>query len=273
MRPEKYPPQEPLSDVGAAYHVEAMDLGDDVDFHEEYFGDDPYQGIALFRPERPNGDVLAFLHGGGWTNGYKEWMGFMAGAFTAAGVLFASVGYRLAPRHVFPSGLEDCTRAIAWLHEHIAEFGGNNERIFVGGHSAGGHYAALAAVRRDWQAALNLPDNAIRGCLPISGVYDFTEGCGLADRPRFLGAGGNEIAASPLHNIDGSPPPFLIAHGDGDFPHLIAQAEAMEAALAGAGGDVERMALEGRDHFTASFAGGEAGGPWVPGALHWMTSH
>ena len=125
-------------------------------------------------------------------------------------------------------------------------------------------------MRRDWRAAAGVPRGVICGCLPISGVYDFGPQSGLSARPRFLGAAGNEQRASPIEQIEDKPPPFLIAHGDEDFPHLMKQAERMEAALLAAGGDAERMVLKGRNHFTASYAGGEADGPWVKRALGWM---
>jgi acetyl esterase/lipase len=199
-------------------------------------------------------------------------MAFMAPAFTAAGVTFVAPGYRLAPQHVFPAGLEDCADAVARVHAEVLRLGGNPARIFLGGHSAGGHYAALLAVTQDWRAKRKLPRDVVRGCLPISGVYQFGEGAGLSARPRFLGPEGNgaDRAASPLHRIEGAPPPFLMVHGDKDFPHLMRQAETMEAALRRAGGEVERVVMPGRDHFSASYAGGEADGPWVPRALAWM---
>jgi acetyl esterase/lipase len=268
MRIEDYPPQEPLSEAGRRYHEEVMGRGAGLLGEEHAYGSDPYQGALLFRPEKPDGRVLAFFHGGGWTGGYKEWMAFMATAFTAAGVTFVAMGYRLAPQHVFPTGLEDCARAVAWLWREAGR-----KPIFIGGHSAGGHYASLLAVASDWQKRLELPQDAIRGCLPISGVYDLTREGGLSQRPRFLGSGETERDASPLHRIGARPRPFLLAHGERDFPHLIRQAEAMEAALGGAGGDVTRIVLAGRDHFSASYAGGEADGPWVPKALAWMAAH
>ncbi len=271
MRLADYPPQEPLSDVGQVYAGEVMRRAKDVEGTEISYGDDPYQGITLHAPEAPDGRVLAFVHGGGWTAGYKEHMDFMAPAFTAAGIVFASIGYRLAPTHLFPTGVEDVASGIARLHRHVAEFGGDPDRIFIGGHSAGGHYTALLAVRRDWQAALDLPEDVVRGCLPISGVYRFGAGSGLSARPRFLGPEENDGPASPILGIDATPP-FLIAHGSEDFPHLMVQAEEMEAALAGAGGDVERVVLRGRDHFSACYAGGEADGPWVGRAVAWMAA-
>ena len=74
------------------------------------------------------------MHGGGWTNGYKEWMAFMAPAFTAAGVTFATVGYRLAPKNLFPAGVDDAIAALAWLHDNAAAFDCDPARIFLGGH-------------------------------------------------------------------------------------------------------------------------------------------
>ncbi len=270
MRVEDYSPQEPASPVGAAYAAECLKRGSGVAGEDMQYGPDPYQSLAFHRAARPNGSVFIFWHGGGWTGGYKEWMAFMAPAFTAAGVTFVAPGYRLAPQHLFPAGLEDCADAVAKAHAECGRFGGDPARIFLGGHSAGGHYAALLAVTQDWRAKRKLPRDVVRGCLPISGVYQFGEGAGLSMKPRFLGTEpANERAASPIHNIQVAPP-FFLAHGDKDFPHLMKQAEAMEAALKRAGGAVERHVLTGRDHFSASHAGGEADGPWVPKALAWI---
>ena len=199
----------------------------------------------------------------------------MAPPLGAAGITFVSAGYRLAPQHLFPDGFLDCCEAVKSVATNIASYGGNPDRIFVGGHSAGGHYSALMAVRRDWQAEHGLPENVIKGCLPISGVYTFGAGSGLSVRPRFLGPA-EDLAlmksASPLKMVQGTPPPFLMAFGTNDFPHLIPQADAMARELRAAGGRVVQLAMEGRDHFTASFAGGEVEGPWVPAATMWMAT-
>jgi acetyl esterase/lipase len=274
MRPEEYPPQEPFSELGGKFHSEATRLGRGIVGKEFSCGADPYQSVAVFEAARPNGIVLLFFHGGAWTNGYKEWMSFMAPPLNAAGITFVSGGYRLAPLHLFPAGLDDAMAALGWTHRNIAGHGGDPRRIFVGGHSAGGHYTSLMAVRRDWQARHDLPADVIKGCLPVSGVYYFTAGSGLAMRPRFLGSerSGVEFAASPMHNIQ-STPPFLMAHGDRDFPHLMRQAEEMEQALTKAGGSVKRMVLEGCDHLSASYACGEANGLWAPEAIRFMQAN
>jgi arylformamidase len=279
MRIEEYPAQEPLSPAGQAYHANLLARFPADPGIEMAYGPDPYQRLLLFPSAKPNGDVLLFVHGGGWTSGYKEWMAFMAPGFTAAGVTFVSAGYRLAPGHVFPTGFDDCCASLAKAVTEAARHGGVAGRVFIGGHSAGGHYAALMAVRRDWQSAHGLALDAVRGCLPISGVYRFGEGSGLTVWPRFLGAADapdaaeQAKAAGPVQQIGSTPPPFLLAYGSKDFPHLIVQAAEMADQLRQAGGDVTELAMEGRDHFSASYAGGESDGPWLPKALSWMAAH
>ena len=260
MRLEDYPPQEPLSEAGQVYSAECWRRSDGIACEEFAFGPDPYQRLAVFKPQQPDGRVLVFWHGGGWTSGYKEWMGFMAPALNAAGVTFVSPGYRLAPQHVFPAGLDDCTRAVQWVAENL------RGRIFIGGHSAGGHYAALIAARKGKSVA--------RGCLPLSGVFELGEGSGLSARPRFLGPDpATDRIASPRYQLQSPLPPFLVAHGSKDFPHLIPQAERFVAAVQAVGGEAERLVLPDRTHFTASYAGGEADGLWVPAALAFMARH
>lgn len=275
MRPEDYPAQEPISAFAKPYHDETLRRAQGVAGVTVAYGQDPYQTIALFVPKTANGTVLAFIHGGGWTNGYKEWMAFMAPAFTAQGIVFASIGYRLAPMHLYPAGYDDCADAVAWLYKNIARHGGDPKRLFVGGHSAGGHYAALLTVRRDWQERRALPGNVIRGCLPVSGVYDFSAQGGLTQRPRFLGpeAQANDVPASPIHNVAGKTAPFLIAYGEKDFPHLMRQADEMEAALRKVGSEAEHLVLAGCDHLGASLANGDPSGPWARRALAWLASH
>jgi arylformamidase len=261
--------------AAAAYRAEALRLGEGVQGTDCRYGDDLYQRIALFVPPRPNGTVLMYMHGGGWTSGFKEMLAFMAPRFVEAGVIFASAGYRLAPAHVFPAAFDDAVRAFAWLYGNVEDHGGDPRRVFVGGHSAGGHYAALLGVRRNWQGPHGIADDAVRGCLSVSGVYDLTSSGGLSQRPRFLGPAeaGCERDASPIFNIQGTPPPFLIAHGSEDFPHLVRQASQMEVALRSAGGSVERLVLEGRTHFTASLATADPAMPWLARALKWMETN
>jgi arylformamidase len=256
-----YPAQEPFSDVARAYHDKVMELGRNVSGGEVLaYGSDPYQQVLFYPAARSPERVLAFIHGGGWTNGYKEWMSFMAPAFTRAGISFASIGYRLAPRYVFPTGVNDCADGLRVIRDRAP-----SSAVFIGGHSAGGHYAAWLAVRSDWWKERSLTANPIRGCLPISGAYLFGEGSGLSMRPRFLGPGPTEAAASPINGISDRTP-FLIAFGQYDFPHLIPQAHAMAKALALAGNQVDELELSGCNHFEASYQAGDPDGLWCRAA-------
>lgn len=274
MRPEDYPPQEPFTEIGARYHDVVMARADAPTALEECHGSDPYQSLSIYAADQPNGIVLCVIHGGGWTNGYKEWMAFMAPALTARGVTMVSLGYRLAPQHVYPAGLDDCMAGIARVHDVAARFGADPGKIFVGGHSAGGHYAAQMALLQDWQKTYGIPGDTIKGALPISGTYSFGPDSGLSMRPRFLGGedSGNEAAASPMSHVHSAAPPFFVAWGERDFPHLVRQAAEFSDALETAGVHVERMELGDCDHLGASYAAGEPDGAWVNAALRFMKS-
>lgn len=254
MRPEDYPPQEPLSLLGTRYVAELARRAEGAPLPalEHAWGEDPYQSVALWPAAAPGAPILVFLHGGGWTSGYKEWMAFMAPAALAAGFAYAVAGYRLAPTHCFPDMLADVRGAIAEVRRRAAAVNGDPARLHVGGHSAGGHLAACVAA-----------DEGIAGCLPVSGIYRFGEGSGLLQRPRFLRDGEDgEREASPVLN----PPartPVLLAWGTRDFPHLIPQAEEMAAVQRKAGGTAETLVLDGCDHFEASLAAGDPTGPWI----------
>lgn len=275
MTPDQYPAQEPFTAIGAKYHDEVLRRGREIEATEIAYGDDPYQQIAVVPSDNPNGDVVLALHGGGWTNGYKEWMLFMAPALTARGATFVSAGYRLAPQHVFPAGFDDVLDAVAATHKTIAKYGGRPDRIFITGHSAGGHLAALAAVRNDWQVTRGLPQNVIRGALPISGSYDFGEHSGFSMRPRFLGKAdsGADHAASPIRYVRRDAPPFLIAWGENDFAHLRRQAETFATLLRDSGVDVEHLVLPGCDHLEASYDSANPDGHWIKAAIRWMGAH
>lgn len=272
-----HPAQEPLSPAGQAYADECLRRSEGVlarcQGSSHRYGDSPWHNLSVFPAQGPSHSVLLFFHGGGWTSGYPEWMHFMAPALAARGVTFVSAGYRLAPAHVFPALLDDAADAVAWVHGHIAGHGGDPSRLFVGGHSAGGHLAALLACGSGWRKGRGLPPQPLRGCLPVSGVYRFGEGSGLSAKPRFLGEDpDNPRLASPLRVLEaGASPPWLLAHGERDFPHLVAQAAEMEQALCAHGVPVQRHVLPGCDHFGASLAcGDDSDEGWPAVAAQWM---
>lgn len=272
MRIEDYPEQEPFSEFGRAYRDACLQLSDGIVGEEHFYGSaDPSQSMMVFPAPRSNGIVLIFMHGGGWTNGYKEEMAFLAPRFAEHGISLVTIGYRLAPQYVFPTNVEDVADAVAKVVALADEYGFDRERVFLGGHSAGGHLSSHLAVRTDWQGSSNLPDNVLKGCLPVSGSYDFTPGAGFTMRPRFLGPpdGLNEVYASPIFAMQRSVP-FLMAYGSKDFPHLITQAHKFGAVLKARGGDVEILELLDEDHITVITSAWRKDSPWVGAAARWM---
>jgi acetyl esterase/lipase len=108
------------------------------------------QSLDVYAPgAAQRAPVVVGIHGGGWSTGDKANAGFVqnkASYFAARGYVFVSINYRLSPQFVHPAHVDDVAAALAWTRAHVAEFGGDPERIFVLGHSAGAHLAALATV-------------------------------------------------------------------------------------------------------------------------------
>lgn len=246
------------------------------------YGPDPFQQLDLYLPEAStpgagSWPVLFFLHGGAWTSGTKEWLGFMAPPLISAPAILVSANYRLAPRTRYPAIVDDCFEALAWVHRHIAAHGGDPERLFVGGHSAGAHLAALCALDRARQQAHGLPASAIHGCLAISGTYDFRHreaAPGTMARRIYdtvLARPEDDEAASPICHVGPHSVPFFIAWGERDFDRLLPQAASMAARLRAAGVHVETMAIPGADHFGAHEVCGNPDSAWCATARRWLT--
>lgn len=236
------------------------------------YGDDYWQRIDIYRPAAaPGGElpVLLFAHGGAWTNGYKEWMGLLAPAVTAFPAIFVSVSHRLAPQHRYPRPFEDCVAALAWVYGNIDRYGGSPARLFVSGHSSGGHLFALVTLRRDALRQAGLPNTVVRACCPVSArfnmVFDNPEPGSAEHRHKSMLFARDEDAwsASPLHQIEGNRVPFLLTYGERDLPALIKNNEQMFEALRAQGTPVRRIVLERFDHFDTALEIRDPDNPWM----------
>ena len=269
---EDYPPQQPRPEAILAVQNDLWERSRGIEGVDVAWGDDIYQHISIYPAPEPNGAVLAFIHGGSWTSGHKEAMAFMAPGLHAAGITFASLGHRLAP-HQYDEGFPDLCNGIACLAANADRHGGDPHRIFVGGHSSGGHYAAQLAVTRDWQARHGLARDVIKGCLPISGVYDVSSTADYADwPPPCLAEGDDGHEKSPMHRLAETPPPFLVSWGSDDYQFLIPQAKAFATAVMDAGADVETLEMDGKTHFSVMGEGAEPGGVWSERATAWINA-
>src|SRR5581483_3812481 len=125
------------------------------------YGDSPRERLDLFLAAEPNAPTFAFVHGGYWQMNDKEGFAFLAPGVLAQGVNVALIEYTLAPQARMDRIVAEVRRAAAWLAEHLGDFGADPGRLYVGGHSAGGHLTAMAMTL-----------NPVRGGLAISGLYD-----------------------------------------------------------------------------------------------------
>jgi arylformamidase len=243
-----------------------------------YRRDDYWQKLDIYLPQD---DLLAhlpvfcFLHGGAWVNGCKEWMGFMAPPILAIPAIFVSASYRHAPAARFPAQLEDCCDLIAWLYRHIEAYGGAPQKIHFGGHSAGGHLAALTALRPDKLTRRGLPYDAIKACYPVSGIFDLAEGRPHSWRMRspvekLLAETAQAPEASPLEHVEGNATPFFISWGSDDLPDLAAQGTAFVAALKRQPGLLRQQEFAGHDHWMMGECGGDAAHPWTRTVCAWL---
>ena len=122
---------------------------------------------------RPDAPLFLFIHGGYWRALCKEDSVFMAQNFTSLGVAVAALDYSLAPAAHLSSMVDQCRRAVAWLHGRGPELGVDTRHIVVAGSSAGAHLAAMV-LASGWQAGLGVPDDVVSRGVLVSGLYDLT---------------------------------------------------------------------------------------------------
>lgn len=168
--------------------------------------------------------TLVWFHGGGLKRGDKDGRNDpedsvktaeIARSFAAAGIAVVAPNYRLSPRATFPAYVEDAAAAVAWTRAHIIEHGGSADRIFVGGHSAGGYLALMLGLDARFLTKAGLPPGAIAGFIPVSGQtlthYTIREEQG---REKFAITADE---AAPLHFVRADTAPFLILYADHDM--------------------------------------------------------
>jgi acetyl esterase/lipase len=199
--------------------------------------------------------LVIYVHGGGWHEGDRgaamhPWLNPF---LVANGYITASITYRLSSEARFPAPLLDVHAAIRWLRDHAHDFRVDPSRIGLWGHSAGAHLAALAALTAP-------PEDAIRAvvlsaCPADLRTEDLTNGNEVA---RLIGAGGRATLAeaSPICQVRGAAPPFLLAHGTHDQIVAAGQGEAFRDALRAAGNVAEWVPIAGAGHEWADRPGG-----------------
>lgn len=188
------------------------------------------------RPDLPSdrpAPVIVQVPGGGWTIGDKRHQAYpLLTRLVAAGWVAVPINYRLSPRATWPDHIVDVKRALVWVKDHIAEYGGDPDFVAITGGSAGGHLSSLAALSANvamFQPGFEDADTSVAAAVPFYGVYDLADWDdhgGQAMCVRHLEsmvlktslAEGAELwrAASPLSWVDHDPPPIMVLHGTND---------------------------------------------------------
>jgi acetyl esterase/lipase len=210
--------------------------------------------LDLYLPEgRTNAPVIVSYYGNQLMGGDKTEDAFIGRRFASAGFVTAVVNYRLSPGVSHPAHVQDAAASFAWVKRRIAEYGGNPDRIFVIGYSAGGYLAALLSTDRRYLAAHNLSPRDIRGTVPVSAFY-WVERRGVApDRDKSVWGTSRDawIDASPAHHLRADAPPMLILYADRDEDWRREQNVEVVSAMKTAGHAHVEIAIVGdRTHST-----------------------
>jgi arylformamidase len=136
------------------------------------YGASPAETLDIFPSRKGDGSVLVFIHGGYWRSLDKKDFSYLAPAWVDAGVSLVVVNYGLAPAITVERIVQQMLAASAWVYRHAEEYGMDEERLFVSGHSAGGHLAAMMLAALWPVYDRSLPKDLYKGALAVSGVYD-----------------------------------------------------------------------------------------------------
>ena len=203
------------------------------------YGDTPRERLDLFLAADPKAPTLAFIHGGYWQMNDKESFAFFAEGLLPLGINLAVIEYTLAPAARLDRIVAEVRRSVRWLAEHLGEHGADPNRLYVAGHSAGGHLTAMT-----------MPLAEVRGGIAISGIYDL-EPIRLNYLNEKLGLDGAEAERnSPLRHLPTTAGELVVAYGTRELPELCRQSieygrEWTERGLSG-----RLLPVDGADHFT-----------------------
>lgn len=213
------------------------------------YGATPVEGIDLYPTDKPNAPVHIFIHGGAWRVGAAKDYAFPAETFVRAGAHYLAVDFANVTEtqgDLMPMA-QQVRRAVAWVHKNAASFGGDPNRIYVSGHSSGGHLAGVVLIT-DWKA-LGVPDDVVKGALCCSGMYDL-KAPRLSARSSYVKfTDAMEDALSTQRHLARINCPVILAYGTFETPEFQRQNRDFAAALKAAGKPVELLVGEGYNHF------------------------
>jgi arylformamidase len=213
------------------------------------YGSAAIEKVDIHKANRPNAPSFIFLHGGAWRGGRSSQVAYMAEPITKAGAHFISVDFSNVGEtngDLFPI-VDQCRRAVAWVYRNASSFGGDPNRVYLGGHSSGGHLGGCVLIT-DW-AAQGLPLDILKGALLGSGMYDL--------KPPRLSKRGNyvkftdamEDALSAQRHLDRIHTPVVLTYGSLETPEFQRQSRDFHAALQAAGKPSQLLVGTGYNHY------------------------
>lgn len=228
------------------------------------YGGSPRQKIDIFPAARPGAPVLLYFHGGYWRGGAKEQNCHFAELFTGAGAAVAVAGYDLCPSVTVGDIVGQARAAVAWVYKNIARYGGDPEKLYLVGQSAGGHLVAMA-LAHDWEKA-GLPPDIVKGATAITGVYDL-------DAVLHIGVN-EEIRLTPESARENSPffhpplprAPLTVVVGGAEPRGWREQSQKFFALCKERGLACEYLEIAGANHYSLGAHLADAGSP-LPRAI------
>lgn len=214
------------------------------------YGDEEIESLDVYATTEPNAPIHIFIHGGAWQEGTAKGYAFPAELFVNSGIHYVvpdfswiqDVGGSLYPL------VDQLRRAIAWIYRNAAKFSGNSDRLYLSGHSSGGHLAGVM-LTTDWREEADLPNDIIKGGLCCSGMFDLKP-IRLSSRGEHLKFTDEmEDAFSPIRHLDNLHAPLVVAYGSYETPEFKRQSQAFAAAVAQAGKSVQLIVAENYNHF------------------------
>jgi triacylglycerol lipase len=231
-------------------------------------GTDPLQKIDVFEPAakpskgRP---VMIFVHGGGFTRGDKAQVDNMLVWAVNNGMVGVDVDYRLAPKDPWPAGAQDLKAAVAWTRAHIAEHGGDPNRIILWGHSAGANHVEDYVAHAELHGAEYA---GVKGAIIMSPFY--APAAGPQPNP-YYGTDASLATEGPANaRMTASKTPIYLVNAEYDPPFMLAYGESLDKALAAAGHKHGRQVLKDHGHLSEGMAVGTSDVSLTGPLLEWL---
>ncbi|MEJ0077500.1 MAG: alpha/beta hydrolase [Alphaproteobacteria bacterium] len=214
------------------------------------YGSSQIEGADLYPTTRPNAPVHVFIHGGAWRVGFAKDYAFQAELFVGAGAHFIALDFInvLEAAGDLAAMAKQVRSAVAWVYKNAASFGGDPDRLYISGHSSGGHLGGIVMVT-DWERDFGVPANIVKGGVLCSGLYDLKP-VRLSARSTYVKfTDGVEQALSTQRHLDRLNAPLVLAYGTLETPEFQRQTREFAAAVKAAGKPVTLLVAEGYNHF------------------------